>query len=526
VADAVHKAPPRVWLVGAGPGDPGLITCRGRELLADAEVVLYDALAHPALLRGCRSDAHLVDVGKRYGQQAPPQAEVTERLLEFARRGKSVVRLKGGDPFLFSRGAEEAEALVRAGIPFEVVPGVSSPVGTATYAGFPLTHRDLSSSVAFVTGSDRHGRARTPDSWAKVAAGVDTVCVLMGMRHIAEITQAMSLGRSGGTPAAVIQWGARSSQRVVVATLGTIAAEAAAAGLTNPAVVVVGEVVRLRDLLRWYDTKPLFGRRLLVLRPEHQAQSTAKAIRARGAEPIVTPAIAIHPPPEPERLKQAAGQLPKYDWVVFTSANGVLQLFSELSGQNLDARAFGHAKLAAIGPKTAAALSQRGLRADHVATAYVGEVLAEGLLAHSPKRVLLLRALEARDTLPDLLRGAGVNVDVVPAYQTTPVSEAEGARLVASLQSQQVDAVLFTASSTVTSLLDVLGQVTTEVLAKVVVASIGPVTSETARRRGLRVDVTAEQYTVDGLLDALERYYTVTASADREGPPGLPAENR
>jgi uroporphyrinogen III methyltransferase/synthase len=240
---------------------------------------------------------------------------------------------------------------------------------------------------------------------------------------------------------------------------------------------------------------------------------------------VAAPTIAIHPPPELERLKQAVGQLSTYDWVVFTSANGVLQAFSQLSAQNLDARAFGRAKLAAIGPKTAASLSQYGLRADHVATSYVGEVLAEGLVAHSPKRVLLLRALEARDTLPTLLRRAGVAVDVVSAYATAPVAEPERARLVRTLQSQRVDAVLFTASSTVTSLLDLLGPAAAEFLENVVIASIGPVTSETARKQGLRVDVTAEQYTVDGLLDALELYYAIAAPAE-EGPAGLPFGNR
>lgn len=514
----LSKTQGKVWLVGAGPGDPDLITVRGRQLLERADVVLHDALAHPALLSFCREEARLVDVGKRYGRPATSQAEITDQLLTYARQGQAVVRLKGGDPFLFSRGAEEAEALAGAGIPFEIVPGVSSPVGTTAYAGIPLTHRDLSSSVTFVTGSDRFGQTRTAESWARVAAAADTVCVMMGMKHIAEITRAMSAGRSPETPAAVIQWGARPNQRVVVATLGSIAGAANEAGLTNPAVIVVGEVVTLRHLLRWFDTRPLFGRRLLVLRPAHQAQETARAIRARGAQPVIAPAISIHPPPEPQRLDQAARQLASYDWVLFTSANGVSQLFSRLSALQLDARAFGPAKIAAIGPKTAAELEAHGVRADRVAATFVGESLARALLAEPlPERVLLLRALRARDALPDMLRQAGVTVDVVPAYTTAPATEAEAQQLERSMRLGQVDAVLFTASSTVTALLDVLGPGAKEALRTVRVASIGPVTTEAARERGLRVDVMAAEYTIDGLLDALEQHYA-------ELPPGFPSE--
>ena len=343
--------PGKVYLVGAGPGDPGLITVRGLELLAQADVVLHDALAHPALLSAC-PQAELHDVGKRYGETSRSQDEINEQLIALARAGKKVVRLKGGDPFLFARGAEEALALTRAGIPFEVVPAVSSPVAASSYAGISLTHRELSSSVTFITGSDRAGKEWSAVAWRKLSTATDTICVLMGMRRIEEITLALiEGGRAASTPCAVIQWGAHPRQRVVTGELGSIAAAVRSAGLANPAVIVVGEVVRLREELRWYDVLPLFGKRVLVPRPAEQAEATARAIRARGAEPIVFPVIELVDPPEPERLGAALEKLASYDWVLFTSANGVERSFAALRRLGRDARAFGGARVGVIGPE-------------------------------------------------------------------------------------------------------------------------------------------------------------------------------
>ncbi|HEV8551015.1 MAG TPA: uroporphyrinogen-III C-methyltransferase, partial [Polyangiaceae bacterium] len=285
-------APSKVFLVGAGPGDPGLISVRGLELLRDADVVLYDALAHPALREACRPDADLRNVGKRFGEPSSAQEAINAELVALARAGKSVVRLKGGDPLLFARGGEEALALVEAGIEFEIVPAASSPIGAAAYAGIPLTHRELSSSVTFITGSDRAGVPWSPESWRKLATATDTICVLMGMRRIDEICAALvEGGRNPLTPAAVIQWGARANQRVVTGTLADIGALSHAAALTNPSIIVIGEVVRLRETLAWYEKKPLFAKRLLVPRPSGQAARTAKAIRERGGEPLVMPLI-------------------------------------------------------------------------------------------------------------------------------------------------------------------------------------------------------------------------------------------
>ena len=501
-------APGKVFLVGAGPGEPGLITVRGLEVLSSADVVLYDALAHPALLDAC-PHAERRNVGKRFGEDSTRQTAINAQMIELARAGKRVVRLKGGDPFMFARGAEEAMALAEAGIDFEIVPGVSSPVAASAYAGISLTHRELSSSVTFITGSDREGQEWSADSWKKLATATDTICVLMGMWRIDEITRAIvDGGRSASTPAAVIQWAARPAQRVVTATLGTIAEAARSAGLKNPAVILIGEVVRLRDKLAWYEARPLFGKRIVVPRPAEQGQSSARKIRERGAEAILMPTIRIVDPPEPAALERVLGKLPGYDWVLFTSANGVERLFAALEKAKLDARAFGTAKIGVIGPKTADTLRQHGLIADLLAEEFVGEGLARAILARgTPKRVLIARALEARDALPEALRSHGAEVDVVAAYQTLP-AEPQGSGLAALLEAGGADVMLFTSSSTVTSTFELLGDRAKSLLEPLVVASIGPVTSDTLRGLGLEPTVSAERYTVDGLLDALEHHFS------------------
>ncbi len=495
--------------MGAGPGDPGLITVRGRELLAHADVVLHDALSHPALLDACPPSVELRDVGKRGGSQSPTQSWITSQLIELARAGRNVVRLKGGDPLLFARGAEEALALSRAGIEFEIVPGVSSPFAAAAYAGLPMTHRDLSSSVTFITGSDRDGKTWSPEAWKRLATATETICVLMGMQRIDVITAAIiEGGRSPKTPAAVVQWAARPAQRVVTAELSTIAQAARDAGLSNPALIVIGDVVSLREELRWYDRRPLFGRRLLVPRPRHQATGTADAIRRRAADAIVLPTIEIAPPPDPEALRDAARRVKEYDFCLFTSANGVDRFFEALLSVRLDARAFAHCKVGAIGPKTAEALVPHGVVADLIAEEFVGESLAAAILeVPGVRRVLIPRARVARESLPELLRAGGLSVDVVFAYETRPAGAQHRERLLELIAREEIDVVLFTSSSTVDSMVELLGPDAASLLARVTLASIGPITSATAARHGLEVAVTAETYTVEGLLDALEKHY-------------------
>jgi uroporphyrinogen III methyltransferase/synthase len=498
----------KVWLVGAGPGDPGLITVRGREVLATAEVVLVDALAHHALLEHCRN-ADVRFVGKRYGEDSASQDEINRQLIELGSLGKRVVRLKGGDPLLFARGAEEALALEAAGIPFEIVPGVSSPVAASAYAGIPLTHRDLSGSVTFITGSDRAGKEWSDEAWKKLATATDTMCILMGMRRIEQITQAiLEGGRSPETPVAVIQWGARPAQRVVTAPLSRIAEVVHAEGLKNPAVIVVGDVVSLRERLSWFESAPLFGKHLLLFRPEEQARETARLVRERAAEPELIPMIEIAPPPDPGLLERALSRLSSYGWLLFTSANGVTRFFDALFAYGLDARALGPVQIGVIGPRTGSSLERYGLRPDLVAEEFIGEGLAQALIARGPARpVLLARALVARDALPEALREHGFGVDVVPVYETRSLAATAKTRLEAALREGRADAAIFTSSSTAREVAEALGPEAPAILSQITVASIGPVTSKTLESAGIRVDVAAAQYTVAGVLDALSAHY-------------------
>jgi uroporphyrinogen III methyltransferase/synthase len=498
-----------VWLVGAGAGEPGLITVRGLSVLSRADVVLFDALSHPALLEAC-PQAEQRNVGKRYGEDSAEQAVIIAQLIELARQGKRVVRLKGGDPLMFARGAEEALALAEAGVRFEIVPGVSSPIAASAYAGISLTHRELSSSVTFMTGHYRNGVEWSPEAWKKLATATDTICVLMGMRRIGEITQAIiDGGRAPSTPAAVIHWGARPEQRVVTAPLDRIAEVAHAAGLSNPAVIVIGEVVQLREKLSWYDSRPLSGKNVVVPRPVEQARETASAVRERGAAPLVLPMIEIAPPPDSAGFAAAVAHLQQYDWVLFTSSNGVEQLRRELTRTGRDARAFCSARVGAVGPKTAQALLGLGIRADVVAEEFVGEGLASAVLARgTPKRALLLRALVARDALPEALRRAGCEMDVVAAYETKPLT-ASGSELARRIEAGTADVILFTSSSTVTATLEALGPDGKELLSRLTVASIGPVTTKTLQAAGLEPTVQASVYTVEGLLDALESHFSL-----------------
>jgi uroporphyrinogen III methyltransferase/synthase len=519
-----------VYLVGGGPGDPGLLTLRGAELLATADVVLHDELVHPTLLERVREGAEVRSVGKRGGEpglKQASQAAIDAELVAAARAGRSVVRLKGGDPFLFGRGSEEAEALAAAGVPFEVVPGIPSPLGATAYAGISVTHRELASSVTFVSAVTRTG-ARFP--FGELASLRGTICVLMAMRRLDEVCAALvrEALRDPATPSVVVQWGTCARQAVVEGRLDAIAGLAAAAGLGSPAVVVVGPVASLRRTLRWFDARPLFGKRVLVTRPAGQAAATAELLRRRGAEPIELPAIALFPPPDPARVREAARDLDRYDVVAFTSENGVVFLFRELDAQGRDARAFGRARVAAIGSGTAAALLARGVRADIVPAEFRGEALADAILAdiahpggrpRAPSdpevaaalsrggaRVLVPRALVAREVLAERLRARGCEVDIVPVYETRPASAERRDELVRRLEARAVDAVLLTSSSTADSLCDLLGERAAELLRGVLVASIGPITTVTAEKRGLAVAVTATVSTTGGLIAALEGY--------------------
>ncbi len=488
-----------VYLVGAGPGDPDLITRRALELIAAADVILYDRLIPPGVLDGARADADLRYVGKEPGAASVPQEEIEAELIELARAGRSVVRLKGGDPFVFGRGGEEAQALAAAGVPFEIVPGVTAGVAAPAYAGIPVTHRDDASAVAFVTGHEDPSKDGSAIDWTALAAFPGTLVFYMGVRNLERIAAAVvEGGRSPDEAAAVVSHGTLTSQRTATGTLADIAERAAEEGLTAPAVTIVGPVAALRETLAWLERRPLFGRSVVVTRAREQASGLARRLAKLGAEVIEAPAIRIVPR-ESEELDRAVAAIERYALVCLTSPNGV-RLFAEaLMRRGRDARALAGAKIATIGPGTAEALANFGIGADIVPERSVAEALVEEL-ASMPvegKAVLVARAAGARDVLPDALGERGAEVDVVALYDTVgdPLSE----RTIEAAAG--ADYVTFTSSSTVRFFLEALGDRGFPAHARVI--SIGPITSETARERGLEVHVEAAHHDIDGLVEAL-----------------------
>ena len=488
-----------VYLVGAGPGDPGLMSVRSLELIAAADTVFYDRLIPPGALDGAREDAELVYVGKQPGVPSVPQEEIGERLIEAARAGKSVVRLKGGDPFVFGRGGEEGEALREAGFEFEVVPGITAGVAATAYAGIPVTHRNDASAVAFVTGHEDPEKAESALDWEALARFPGTLVFYMGVKRLGDNAAALiAAGRGPDEPAAAIERGTWPGQRTVEATLGTIAEAVAREEVKAPALIVVGEVARRREQLGWLERRPLHGRRVVVTRARAQASGFARTLRELGAEVVELPAIRIEPRIESAEAKEAVARIGEYSLLCLTSPNGVRLLFEAMRESGRDARALAGATVAAIGPGTARALAERGIVADVVPERFVGEAVVEALagVEVDGKRVLVARAAEARDVLPDALRERGAEVDVVALYETVRESPEESE----VERAQEADYVTFTSSSTVTNLVEALGD---RFPHSARVVSIGPVTSETARAAGLEVDVEAERHDVDGLLAAL-----------------------
>ena len=483
-----------VYLVGAGPGDPALLTLRAAEVLATADVVVYDRLSVASLLDLAPAEAERISVGKQPGGPRTSQEDINTLLVARGRVGQQVVRLKGGDPFVFARGGEEAAALAAAGVAFEVVPGITSAVAVPAYAGIPVTMRYSSTSFTVVTGHEDPAKGEGSVNWEAVAALGGTVVVLMGAARCRAICdRIIAGGMDSDTPAAAVQWGTRPNQRTLRATLATLAD----LDPQPPATIVIGEVAA--SDLAWYETRPLFGRRIVVTRAQPQAAALAADLRQRGAEAIELPAIAFEPPENIDRLAQAAAEVGNYDWVVLTSPTGVARFFEQLR----DARSLGGVRVAAIGPGTAAALADRNVVADLVPEQYVAESLLEALSDEvgpgGPGRVLIPRAETARDVLPDGLAAAGWDVDVVPAYRTVaPAPDPASAAVLAD-----ADVITFTSSSTVTNFVDAYGAD----VAPEVVATIGPVTTATARSRGLEVAVEAAEHTVDGLVAALEDFF-------------------
>ncbi len=488
-----------VYLVGAGPGDPGLMTARSLALIGSADAIYYDRLIPPGALDGAREDAELVYVGKAPGVPSVPQEEIGERLIEAAQAGKSVVRLKGGDPFVFGRGGEEGEALREAGVEFELVPGITAGVAASAYAGIPVTHRDDASAVAFVTGHEDPEKEESALDWEALARFPGTLVFYMGVKRLGDNAAALiAAGRDADQPAAAIERGTMEGQRSVVATLGTLAEAVEREEVKAPALIVVGPVVARRESLAWLERRPLYGRRVVVTRARAQASGLAKTLRNLGAEVVELPAIRIEPTIESDQVQSAVEQIGEYSLIVLTSPNGVRLLFEAMRNAGLDARALSGATVAAIGPGTARALAKCGISADIVPERFVAESLVESLAAVEVggKRVLVARAADARDVIPEHLEGRSAEVDVVPLYET--VREEPSAESVEAAQA--ADYVTFTSSSTVRNLTEALGE---RFPKDARIVSIGPVTSEAIVDAGLEVDVEAERHDIDGLVAAL-----------------------
>jgi uroporphyrinogen III methyltransferase/synthase len=500
-----------VYLVGAGPGDPGLITRRGAELLARAQVVVYDYLASPSLLDLASPKAEMIYVGKKGGHHSLSQEGINRLLVDKAQTHRTVVRLKGGDPFVFGRGGEEAQALVEAGARVEVVPGVSSAVAVPAYAGIPITHRSFNSTVTLATGHEDPSREESRLDWEALARA-QTLVMLMGVKRLEENIRALlDHGLPPDTPAALIQWGTTHRQRTVVAPVSGLAAKAREKGIEAPAVLVVGRVAELREKLAWLERRPLWGMKVMITRAAEGASRLAGMVAELGAEPVVFPTVAIVPPPDPGPLERAVERLSDFDWLVLTSANGVSYFFQALDRAGLDARALGGVKVCAIGPATAKALAQRHIKADRVPEEYRAEAVVELLAeeARAGRSFLLARAEEAREILPQGLTELGGRVEVVAAYRSEVPSGDKKEEVGRLLEKGLIDVVIFSASSTVNNLARIFpDQPLDRLLGRTKVAVIGPITAKTAQAHGLKVTVQPREYTLEALLESLVEWRT------------------
>ncbi len=495
------------YLIGAGPGDPSLITVKGQRILARADVILYDHLASDRLLDLAPAHAEKIYVGKKRAKHEATQEEISALMIDRAQRGLTVVRLKGGDPFIFARGGEEMEALASAGVPFEIVPGVTTPLGIAAYTGVPLTHREHSSAVTFVTGHNVEAI-----DWSKIGAA-ETIVLFMGLMNFPEIARALiENGRSPETPAMAVRWATRPDQETIVGTLSDLAQRLSDAALKPPATIIIGEVVALRDKFNWYERLPLFGQRIVITRDRNQAAELAGPLESLGAEAMLLPTIEIGEPSDPRPLDDSIANLASYDWLIFTSANGVRYFMDRLDRSPHDLRSL-KARICAIGPATKAAVEALHLKVDLMPAEYVAESLVKAFAKESLqfRRILLPRAAVARDLVPRELTRRGAHVDVVEAYQTVaPAALAEHARAILDRHPHWIT---FTSSSTVTNFIAAAGR---EALAKIKIASIGPVTSATLHEHKIEPAVEAQPHTVGGLVDAI-RLASIASVSGAEG---------
>ena len=497
MADQTTKG--KVYLVGAGPGDPKLITLRGMELLSRADAIVNDRLANPKLLKYARPDAEIIYAGKASRDHILPQDEINKVIIDQAMQGKMVVRLKGGDPFVFGRGGEEAVALAEAGIEYEIVPGVSSSIAAPAYAGIPVTNRGYSASLGIITGHEASNKAESDIKWDKISTGLDTLVFLMGVESLPDIVDQLAAnGRSTDTPIALVRWGTYPKQETLVGTLADIVNKCNKTGFKAPAVTIVGSVVNLREQIAWFEKKPLFGIHVLVTRAEEQASALTAQLEELGADVDEYPVIKFVPPPDYALLDSAISKLENFDWILFTSANGVKWFTKRLLELGKDIRAMAGAKLGAIGPKTAAALEESNLRIDYIPSQYVSEAVVEQFPEDiSGKSILIPRAWEARDELPDGLKNKGANVSVVGVYETVTNADTQES-LCRAIDDATIDVITFTSASTVNNFFTLIGG--KKIPESTLIACIGPITADAARKHRLEPNIIAQEYTIEGLV--------------------------
>jgi uroporphyrinogen III methyltransferase/synthase len=508
--EAVKKG--KVYLVGAGPGDPGLLTIKGKESLSQADVIIYDYLANPLFLKEAKEKAEIIYVGKKGGCHTMSQEEISSLIIDKAMEGKVVVRLKGGDPFIFGRGGEEAQELAKAGVDFEVVPGVTSAIAVPAYAGIPLTHREHTSTVAFITGHEDPTKAGSDIAWDKLAGATGTLVFLMGVGNLPRIAENLiKNGRSPETPVAVIRRGTVPEQRTIIGKLENIAQAAEENVIKPPAIIVVGEVVVLREDLEWFEKRPLFGKRIVVTRAREQASEFLKQLAGLGAECIEFPTIEVAPPLSWNALDLSISELEGYQWLLFTSVNGVKYFLARLKKLGKDVRDLKGSKIGAIGPKTAQAWQDIGITPDLMPDEYRAEAVVTCFekLETKGMRILLPRAEKAREILPEALRKMGAEVDVIPAYRTVrPENDTEKIRDM--LASGKIDMVTFTSSSTVTNFVEMFEEDAQDLkkwMAGVTVASIGPITAKTAEEYGFASNVVPPRYTIESLTESIVHFF-------------------
>lgn len=498
----------KVYLIGAGPGDPGLLTLKGRDVLSFADVIVYDYLANSAFLDFAKPEAEIIYVGKKGGDHTLSQEGINQLIVDKAKEGKVVARLKGGDPYMFGRGGEEAEELLEAGIAFEEVPGITSAIAGPAYAGIPLTHRDYASSVSFITGHENPDKPGSSHNWDALAKGTSTLVFFMGMKNLPHISsQLIKHGMSPDTPAALVRWGTTPQHRSMVATIATLPEEAVAHGFAAPSLIVVGNVVTLRDKLNWFEQLPLLGKGVVVTRAREQASGMAGMLAKRGANVIQFPTITIEPLEDYNKVHAAIRSLADYEWLIFTSVNGVKHFWLQLEALGLDTRAIGSCNVAAIGPATADLLREKGITPDFIPEKYVAEGVVKGLLERGMKgkKVLLPRARVAREVLPQELEKAGAAVDVLPVYETIPAA-GKREQVLDLLAAGELHCVTFGSSSTVENFFDLISADTIkQYKEQLSLACIGPVTANTLREYGFEPDIMPEEYTIPALVEELTR---------------------